>query len=247
MTAMQRHPFEVLKNGVSGTTKDYIRCFNFLGQLGDLWEEVIEFSTYGPAERAILKERREAKVEAEGQGKSTDWGSFQKELKNRNDDDKSSSSSEEIIITTGESSSSSFEEEDISFDAMKDAIKGYKKKETTNEDEEDIKFDGYAFRDLIVDKWGAPLDIDFVRAPRDVYCSVMPVAYGSKKCRHQSEMEYLMHLQAVIEILVKYNNLDKFVYFLRTTKKQPKRGTGSVPYRLELTEKQLIKILTIEN
>merc|ERR1719199_900152 len=49
-------------------------------------------------------------------------------------------------------------------------------------------FDGYALRDLLMAKWGAPLDVDFQRdaSLNQVYCTVLPIAFGQKlKCRHE--------------------------------------------------------------
>ena len=53
-----------------------------------------------------------------------------------------------------------------------------------------------------------------------------------------------MHLQGVVEILFKYNNLNSFVKFVEETDRVPKRGTDSVPFRLDLTEEEMEKILS---
>ena len=111
----------------------------------------------------------------------------------------------------------------------------------------DLDMDGYALRDLLVSKWGAPLDVDFQRGAvagaAAVYCTVLPVAFGSRKCRHLNELDYLMHLQGVVEILHKYDNLDEFCAFVETTDFIPKPGTSSAPYRMRLSEDDLNKIL----
>jgi hypothetical protein len=102
-------------------------------------------------------------------------------------------------------------------------------------EEEDVDFDGYKLRDLLIEKWGVPLDIDFQRGigGQTVYCTVLPVAYGSKKCRHESELDYLMHLQGVIEIIIS----------LQKTRRSPKPGVESVPFLLELDSQSLKQIL----
>jgi Domain of unknown function (DUF3067) len=109
----------------------------------------------------------------------------------------------------------------------------------------DLDFDGYALRDLLISKWGVPLDIDFQRgySQQTVYCTILPVVFGSRKCRHVQELDYLMHLQAVVEILHAYNNLEEFREFIETTNRTPKPGVESVPFRLELSPRQLSKVL----
>ena len=54
----------------------------------------------------------------------------------------------------------------------------------------------------------------------------------------------MCHLQAVVEILEKYNQLDNVVYEIQTTTKVPKMGSPlkAVPIRLELSEDEVNKI-----
>lgn len=187
--------------------------------IGDLWTEVIEFSTYGPGERKILKERR--RVRALEKEQVSVESSFQ-QAKNKE---------ESINDENG-----SLGMEDLSLEAFRAAVATSKAPSPTD-------LDGYALRDLLISRWGAPLDVDFQRQPGAVYCTVLPVAFGSRKCRHESEISYLMHLQGVIEVLQKYNNLDAFVNFLLTTDKTPRVGTDSLPFRLQLSNEQRDKIL----
>jgi hypothetical protein len=186
--------------------------------IGDLWTEVIEFSTYGPGERKLLKERRRVRA-LEEEEEEVSVESFQR-AKNK----------ERTIIAENGSPVV----EDLSLEAFRAAVAL---------DAPSPTLDGYALRDLLISRWGAPLDVDFQRQPRAVYCTVLPVAFGSRKCRHESEISYLMHLQGVIGILQKYNNLDSFVNFLLTTDKIPRVGTDSLPFRLLLSDEQLNKIL----
>jgi hypothetical protein len=72
---------------------------------------------------------------------------------------------------------------------------------------------------------------------------VLPVAFGSSKCRHRSEMDYLMHLQAVVEVLHKYDNLDPFIFFVKKSSRVPKPGVESVPFLMNLDRSSLKQIL----
>lgn len=135
------------------------------------------------------------------------------------------------------------DDDDLSLDNFRRATSQLSQESTGDESSPSIDFDGYAMRDLLVEKWGASLDIDFQRQPGAVYCTVLPVAFGSRKCRHEAELEYLMHLQGIVEVLHKYNNLDLFINFIITTSKVPKVGTDSVPFRLELSDEDLQTIL----
>lgn len=180
---------------------------NLWKSIGNLWDEIIEMSTYGPSERRILKARREA-----ADADSSD-------AKEENDGD--------LSIQT--------------FQQRKRHQQQPKQKSTKTTTSD---FDGYALRDLLIEKWGVPLDIDFQRGPNaQVYCTILPVAFGSRKCRHFQELDYLMHLQGVVEILEKYNQLELFLSFIETTNKKPKAGTDSVPFRLDLSREEMETIL----
>jgi hypothetical protein len=65
----------------------------------------------------------------------------------------------------------------------------------------------------------------------------------SRQARHANEMEYLQHLQAVLEILHRYDNLDPWMDFLKTTSKVPRPGKESLPFRLTLSPSDQQKIL----
>lgn len=207
-------------------------CRNWLG---DLWEEVIEFSTYGPEERKLLKEKREKSAAAtlkEGGGKIS-MDSFQQAQQKY--------ASKTPGWKSDESSSSSIAEDDsLSMQAFQSAVAS---KKASNDDE--IDFDGYKLRDLLVEKWGVPLDIDFQRGfgGTTVYCTILPIAFGSSRCRHESELDYLMHLEGVIEVLQTYDNLDPFIFYVQKTNKVPKPGIESVPYLMKLDDNALKKIL----
>ena len=97
---------------------------------------------------------------------------------------------------------------------------------------------------MLLEKWGVPLDIAFQQMGGNnggVYCTVLPVVFGSKRCRHITELDYLMHLQGVIEVLHKYDNLEAFLAFIQSTNKKPMAGTESVPFRLQLSDEDLNK------
>ena len=117
-------------------------------------------------------------------------------------------------------------------------------------EEEEAEFDGYALRDAILNKFGVCWDVDFQRVEsygfRKVYLNVLPFKLGSRRFRHQSEWDYLCHLQAIVEILQKYDLLDSVLVQLEETKKKPRPGTSplvAVPLRLDLTEEQIDQIL----
>ena len=78
-----------------------------------------------------------------------------------------------------------------------------------------------------------------------IYCTVLPVVgYGGGplQSRHATELEYLIHLQGVVEVLHKYDNLEEFIAFIETTDRVPKRGTDSVPFCLSLSGEEIDKI-----
>lgn len=208
--------------------------------LGDLWEEVIEFSTYGPSERKVLKARREAaaddaasKSQSNATGDDVSMDSFRRAKKTLGAQPDSNEQSKQL--------SSTVDDDSLSLRAFQSAIVASKEKRG----DEEIDFDGYKLRDLLVEKFGVPLDIDFQRGSSGdtVYCSVLPIAFGSSKCRHLSEMDYLMHLQAVVEVLHKYDNLDPFIFFVKKSSRVPKPGIESVPYLMNLDSYSLKEIL----
>lgn len=110
-------------------------------------------------------------------------------------------------------------------------------------------FDGYAMRDVILEKWGVCYDIDFNKVSsfgfRELYLNVYPFHLGGRRFRHDSELDYLCHLQAVVEILQKYDRLESVIYEIQTTNKKPKMGAPlkAVPIRLDLSEEDVNKII----
>ena len=197
---------------------------NVLSGIAGLWEEIIEMSTYGPSERKMLKAQREK----------------QKILSNE------MGSGESNIRTESMGESSEFDNNDNDADsAWMKAFAAAKDKGIDDASNNSLDYDGYTLRDLLVSKWGVPLDVDFRRIGKEIYCTVLPaVGYGGGRLqsRHESELEYLMHLQGIVEVLAKYNNLYDFVAFVETTEKIPKRGTDSVPFRLNLSAEDIDKI-----
>ena len=116
--------------------------------------------------------------------------------------------------------------------------------------DQDREFDGYAFRNLILEKWGECYDVDFNRVDsfgfRQIYLNVYPFKMGGRgKWRHETELDYLMHLQAIVEILQRYGQLDSVIYQIQETNKKPKMGAPikAVPIRLDLTNEQTNKIM----
>ncbi|KAL7460435.1 hypothetical protein ACHAXS_000886 [Conticribra weissflogii] len=117
-------------------------------------------------------------------------------------------------------------------------------------EEDDDEFTGYDLRDIIFSKYGECFDVEFQRVDsygfRSVYLNILPFRLGGRKFRHETEYDYLCHLQAVVEILVKYDQLDYVMAQLFETNKKPRAGTSplvAVPLRLDLTPEQVDKIL----
>lgn len=115
----------------------------------------------------------------------------------------------------------------------------------------DDDFDGYKMRDAIVNKWGVCYDVDFNRVDsfgfKSLYLNVLPFQLGRRPFRHETELDYLCHLQAVVEILQKYKQLEYVLYQIEETKKKPRPGTSplvAVPLRLDLTPEQVKQILS---
>lgn len=186
--------------------------------ISNLWDEIIEVSTYGPSERKMLKAQRERKRKILEQQNGEEIS----KLRSEDDDD---------------------DEWLNAFTSARDKNLGFL--ETDDEARENTDYDGYALQDLLISKWGVPLDINFQKIGGGLYCTVLPeVGFGTPlRSRHESELDYLMHLQGVIEILHKYNNLESFISFIETTNKRPKRGTDSVPFRLEISQENMDQII----
>ena len=192
-----------------------------------LWDEIVEVSTYGPSERKMLKVQRERQKQIEEVNPLQGRGDLDLRQKDYAPKDGS-----EIDI-----------DDDRAWMEAFAAVQST----TTGVGEEDcsIEYDGYALRDLLIEKWGVPLDLDFQRIGKQLYCTILPVVgHGSPlRSRHNSELDYLMHLQGIIEVLHKYDNLELFIAFVETTKKTPKRGTDSVPFRLKLRDEVIDSII----
>lgn len=119
-----------------------------------------------------------------------------------------------------------------------------------NCEEEEEVFDGYVMRDILVEKWGHAFDLEFQPVEalgfKEIYLNVMPFRLGSKRFRHATELDYLCHLQAIVEILLKYNQVGTVLYQIDSTTKKPRGGTSplvAVPLKLDLTPEQVNKIL----
>ncbi|KAL7454711.1 hypothetical protein ACHAWC_006323 [Mediolabrus comicus] len=165
-------------------------------------------------------------------------------VKNINDDD------EEINLSSFQKELSKRQQQQ---DMMTDSEEMASVMSITDADdntEEEEEFDGYAMRDAILNKWGECFDVDFNRVDsygfRSVYLNILPFRLGGKRFRHETELDYLCHLQAVVEILQKYDQLDYVLAQLNETNKKPRAGTSpliAVPLRLDLTEEQVNQIL----
>jgi hypothetical protein len=128
------------------------------------------------------------------------------------------------------------------------SVEAFRKVKNTQQEQAD--FDGYSLRDIIYQKWGACFDVDFNRVEsmgfKKLYLNILPFRLGKRPFRHASEYDYLCHLQAVVEILKDYDQLDYVLYQISETTKKPRPGTSplvAVPLRLDLTPEQIKSIL----
>lgn len=91
------------------------------------------------------------------------------------------------------------------------ARKQKQQEEIQNKKSDLDEFDGYAMRDAILEKWGRCYDVDFNRVDsfgfKNLYLNVLPFYLGGRRFRHDNELDYLCHLQAVVEILQKYDQV----------------------------------------
>jgi len=117
-------------------------------------------------------------------------------------------------------------------------------------EENSPEIDGYYLRDVIVAKWGKSFDVDFNRVDafgfRELYLNILPFHLGGRQFRHDTELDYLCHLQAVVEILQKHNQLDYVLEQIDGTSKIPRKGGASitaVPLRLKLSREQVQQII----
>jgi hypothetical protein len=195
-----------------------------------------------------------------------DWfnGNNYNEQKNKNKDKDSNNLlkglNEVELLSLNEKNTSSREEIDSLNDVKEtDFIQEVEKRKfatekkiasVISEEEETREFDGYALRDAIYTKWGCCYDLEFQKVEtfgfRNVYLNVMPFKLGGRKFRHRTELDYLMHLQAIVEILEKYGQLDYVLSQIETTDKTPRGNTSplvAVPLRLDLSENELNSIL----
>jgi hypothetical protein len=146
-----------------------------------------------------------------------------------------------IAVRKANPTSSDHDDEDFDMEVFKSRLQNVEPKR---------EFDGYALRDLILEKWGECYDADFNRVDsfgfRQIYLNVYPFKMGGRgKWRHETELDYLMHLQAIVEILERYGQLDSVIYQIQETNKKPKMGAPikAVPIRLDLTDEQISKIM----
>jgi hypothetical protein len=140
---------------------------------------------------------------------------------------------------------------DLSLGAFQKAKDKQKQQQQKVQDSKAMEdFDGYALRDVIVYKWGSSYDVNFNRMDsfrsRKLYLNILPYKLGRKPCRHETELDYLSHLQAVVDILRKYEQLDNVLEQIRDTKKKPMAGRVSVEavsIQLDLTKDEVNKII----
>jgi hypothetical protein len=103
-------------------------------------------------------------------------------------------------------------DEPLDEDLSLEAFQARKQQQEHQKDEE--VFDGYAMRDVIHEKWGKCYDVEFNRVDSfgfpQLYLNIMPFHLGGRRFRHETELDYLYHLQAVVEILDKYEQVRSY-------------------------------------
>ncbi|MGK3760362.1 MAG: hypothetical protein ACI8RD_012679 [Bacillariaceae sp.] len=169
---------------------------------------------------------------------------------NKEEDIPNSGDNDEIIKEDNINSNNSDDDtDDVSLDGFQKARK--RRDEQFQKEQDKIQeYDGYFLRDVIYAKWGFCYDVDFNRVDSfgtKLYLNVLPFHLGGRnKFRHETELDYLCHLQAVIEILEKYDQLDYVLSQIEETNKKPRAGTSplvAVPLRLDLTREQVEEII----
>ena len=208
-------------------------------------------------------------------------GALQEQISNSNDNDNDDLTPasfkaeirkiEEITAAAGGNKCDADDDDDLTPDSFKAAIAKLDASSSGTAVAAATSFDGYAFASLLQSKWGAELDVDFrpVTSLQNtgIYVAVMPIPFGSRRCRHRTREEYLSHLQGVIEVLEKYDEvrypsrapssaltpthpnsdlqLDPFIEFVTTTNKVPRANTSpliAVTYRMNLSPDQISAI-----
>lgn len=115
------------------------------------------------------------------------------------------------------------DDDEISLEAFQSRKRQQEEKNTGSNNLEE--FDGYAMRDVILEKWGKCYDVDFNRVDsfgfKNLYLNVLPFHLGGRRFRHETELDYLCHLQAVVEILQKYEQVRKGLSIGGGTKESP--------------------------
>lgn len=128
----------------------------------------------------------------------------------------SSSSSRTKLLFAGVNDDNDDDGEDVSLQAFQ-ARKNQQEQAPQEEEEDDEEFDGYVLRDILLEKWGKAYDVEFNKVDhlgaRNLYLNIMPFQLGGRQFRHASELDYLCHLQAVVEILIKYNQVSAPCFF----------------------------------
>jgi hypothetical protein len=103
-------------------------------------------------------------------------------------------------------------DDDISLGAFQARRQQQEEQEQQQQEEDEEKFDGYALRDVIFEKWGKCYDAEFNKVDSfgvpQLYLNILPFHLGGRgNFRHETELDYLCHLQAVVDILEKYNQV----------------------------------------
>ncbi|GMH70046.1 hypothetical protein TrST_g7269 [Triparma strigata] len=186
--------------------------------LNNWFDEIIEMATLGPSERRLKKAKERQQI-------NDDYDAG--DSRSVNDDD----------LTPA-----AFRLEISRLDAEKE-----RQSSTAAVASEEPQFTGESFSSLLVKKYGAQLDVDLRPVTSfgktSIYIAIMPLkAFGTRKSRFEAELPYLQHMQAVVEVLEKYGQLEEYVEFLEETEKRPRGGTSpliAVTWKMELSDEEV--------
>ncbi|CAM9193274.1 unnamed protein product, partial [Choristocarpus tenellus] len=118
------------------------------------------------------------------------------------------------------------------------------KQSRSDADKKKQDFTGYDLYDLIVEKWGVPYDVQInktVFAGKPVLCYNVMWKYLGQRSFNMRKQDYLEHLEALAQLLKKWDRLDHFKQMLKESKKKPDAYFGyAVALPLDLPPDTLV-------
>ncbi|CAM9711246.1 unnamed protein product [Chrysoparadoxa australica] len=119
---------------------------------------------------------------------------------------------------------------------LREMLMAQERREKQREKHLKENFDGYAVLELIESKWGLPYDLQLhpaiIAGKQLITLNVMWTHLGQSRFPH-TEQEYMEHLQAIAELLVRWDRVDHFIECINDARKKPRQGTA-VPIPMNL-------------